>query len=290
MNLKATITAIETALSKHKNSAVLCSFGKDSEVTLHIIKNIHPQIEVVYSNTKVEYPDTIRFKQQLIEEWNLNLIELKPIEGWDFWKVIEKYGFPVGQRLGASATSKCCYYLKKKPMDKAQREHKWDLLIDGMTIYESRQRFLNLKKYISVQGYRYNKKQKLHRLSPILDWTPTDVWDYIEKNNIPYNSFYDKEIPEIPDLTKRGIKAGGGYIRCLRLGCWCCTIPMKYNPNYLKHLRIFYPKLHQLLLQKGLAKFMMEKAESMSLFKHLNPEWLAETRPCLFDGVLITDT
>lgn len=277
---------IKQALDKHDNPVVAVSFGKDSMVVLHMIRQIYPDIPVVFNNTKVEYPDTLRLKRQLVNEWNLNLIEAKPINGWTFWKIVEKYGFPIGQRRGASATSKCCYYLKKKPMDRARKRNQWDLIIDGMTIYESRQRYLQLTKYINDGGYRFNKKWKCHKLSPILDWTPSDVWGYIDDNNIPYNDYYDKPLANVPQMTKNGIREKGFY-RCLRVGCWTCTIPIKYNPYHLIHLKQYYPKLHKLLLKKGLAKFLLEHGKNMEMYRQLDVDWMIDERPCYFDGVTV---
>ena len=277
---------IEKYLEKHNNPVVACSFGKDSLVVLDKVRRIKPDIPIVFNNTGVEYPDTLLLRNKLKREWNLNLVEVKPLDGWTFWKVIEKWGFPVGQRRGVSATSKCCYYLKKSPMKKAMKEHGWDLVIDGMTIHESRQRMLNLYKHRDSHGYRYNKEWKCHKLSPIVDWSPSDVWDYIEEHELQYNAYYDTEMENVLEMTKRGIRQKGFY-RCLRVGCWPCTIPLKYNPYYLRHLRMFYPKLHQLVLKKGLAKFLIEHGKNTEIYKTLGADWVSEYRPCYFDGVTV---
>jgi len=286
LSINLILEQIEQCLNKHENPVVACSFGKDSLVVLHMVLRIRPKIAVVFNNTKCEFPDTLRLKRQLVEQWNLNLVEAFPNAGWTFWKVVEKYGFPLGQRRGGAATSKCCYYLKKAPMQQAMKQLKWDLVIDGLTIHESRQRYLLLTKYPDNLSYRYHKKWNCHKLSPIRDWTPSDVWDYIDRNNIPYNSYYDCEVPEHPAFTKRGIKQGGFY-RCLRVGCWACTIPLKYDPFYLSHLRMFYPKLHSLLLKKGLAQFLLDNGKGVELFGRLGAKWILENRPCYFDGVTL---
>jgi len=277
---------IERLLALHKNPVVACSFGKDSETVLHLVRRVKPDIPIVFNNTRVEYPNTLFFKRQLVAEWGLNLIEVFPLNDWSFWKVVEQYGFPVGQRRGISATSKCCYYLKKAPMKKALREYCWDLVIDGMTIYESRQRFLNIGKY--PDGYRFNKDWGVWKLSPIFDWTPCDIWDYIERYAIPYNSYYDNEVLAQPAYTKRGFRQSG-YYRCLRVGCWCCTIPLQWEPFHLTHLRMFYPKMYQLLLRKGLGLFLLEKGSGMELFRNLKTDWIIDNRPCYFEGVIVND-
>lgn len=35
------------------------------------------------------------------------------------------------------------------------------------------------------------------KLNPIADWTSEMVWDYIKKNNVPYNTLHDKGYPSI---------------------------------------------------------------------------------------------
>ena len=285
---------IANYLNKHQNPVVACSFGKDSLVVLDMVRRIQPDIPVVFNNTGVEYPDTLKLRNRLKREWNLNLIEVRPLEikpskgsgRWTFWKVVERYGFPIGQRRGATATGKCCYRLKKAPMKRAMKQHGWDLVIDGMTIVESRQRYLQLHQYVDVYGYRYNKAWGCHKLSPILNWTPGDVWDYIEKYNLPYNKYYDNEIPELPSFTKRGYREKG-YWRCLRVGCWACTIPLKYDPAYLMHMRKFYPKLHEILLRKGLAEYLLNNSDGLALYRPLGAKWMVENRPCEFDGITV---
>ena len=267
-------------IARHHNPVVACSFGKDSEVVLHLARQVKKDIAVAFNNTLVEYPDTLAFKRKLTVEWGLNVTEIKPLNGWTFWKVIERYGFPLGQRSGSTATGKCCYFLKKAPMKKAMREHGWDLVIDGMTIYESRQRWMNLK-----EPYRYNQGWSCYKYSPIWDWTPTDVWDYIERYNLPYNPYYDKVLGH-PGYTKRGYRSKG-YYRCLRVGCWACTIGIKYDSLRLTHLRKFYPKLHKLLLQKGLGEFLLDKGKNVEIYRNLDIDWMIENRPCYFDGVMV---
>ena len=63
---------------------------------------------------------------------------------------------------------------------------------------------------------------------------------------------------------------------------------MKYDPFYLKHLRMFYPKLHSLLLKKGLAQFLLDHGKGVELFERLGTKWIVEHRPCYFDGVTLT--
>ncbi len=37
----------------------------------------------------------------------------------------------------------------------------------------------------------------LQKISPLLDWTEADVWDYIRSNQLPYNPLHDRNYPSI---------------------------------------------------------------------------------------------
>lgn len=47
------------------------------------------------------------------------------------------------------------------------------------------------------------------KLNPITDWTSDVVWDYIHKNNVPYNKLHDKGFPSIGcEPCTRAVKPG----------------------------------------------------------------------------------
>lgn len=65
------------AASKHR-PALAFSGGKDSLVLLHMIREVRPDVLVIYGNTGVEYPECVQFSRWLKDEWNLNLHEARP--------------------------------------------------------------------------------------------------------------------------------------------------------------------------------------------------------------------
>lgn len=252
---------IRQALAQHCRPVIACSFGKNSTVVLHMVRQLEPNVCVLFNNTLVEYPDTYQFKKELAIAWKLNLIEIKPLK--TFWWVVENYGFPLFSRQGyRSASKNCCGYLKEYPIQRALREHKFDLYFTGLSRHESRLREFSAKKY---GNYFYSRRFNYWKCHPILDWTKEDIWEYHELNNIPHNSLYDKEPPPGFDL---------------RTGCWCCTIPIKYGK--IEFLRLYYPRLWYLLLKKGVAKLILENKLG-AMVSDNKMEYLIETRPCFFD-------
>lgn len=70
-----------------ENCAVSFSGGKDSTVLLHIIREMFPQIEAVFCNTGLEYPEIQKFAKSFD-----NVTVLTP--QMNFREVITKYGYP----------------------------------------------------------------------------------------------------------------------------------------------------------------------------------------------------
>lgn len=261
LKIESATNLIKKVLSKHKKPVVACSFGKNSMIVLHMVRQFNPNVYVLFNNTLMEYPDTYKFKRIIYEEWKLNLIEIRPLR--TFWWVVENYGFPLFSRKGNKDASKnCCRYLKEYPIQKALRKYRFDLYFTGLSRHESRLREFSAKKY---GNYFFSKTFKHWKCHPIQEWTVEDVWEYHEIYNIPHNGLYDRESPNGFDL---------------RTGCWCCTIPIKYGK--IEFLRMNYPHLWRLLLKKGIGRLLSEKKLGISL-QDDRIEHLMQTRPCFFD-------
>ncbi len=214
------------------NIAVACSFGKDSIVVLHMALKYNPNIKVLFQNTGVEFPETIKYKKIITKLWNINLIETKPIKG--FWECIKEYGIPTmrGKNKGSNVP-KCCTYCKEKPAIQSMKENKIIAVITGIMAEESRQRSLLIKRYdnkddsyenIKMCGQRYfMRTDGLWKFHPIAHWKEKDVWDYINNNKIPVNPVYTKW--------------NGIYKRC---GCLPCTA----YKDWEKKLSKSHPKLY----------------------------------------------
>ena len=70
-----------------ENCAVSFSGGKDSTVLLHIVRELYPDIEAVFCNTGLEYPEIQKFAKSFD-----NVTVLHP--QMNFKDVVTKYGYP----------------------------------------------------------------------------------------------------------------------------------------------------------------------------------------------------
>jgi phosphoadenosine phosphosulfate reductase len=190
---------IREAVEKHGDKlAVSCSFGSCSVVVLHMALQFKPDIKVVFNNTGVEYPETYAYRDLLKKEWNLNLIETKPLKS--FWQCVKEYGFPL-LRTSYSYKKKhgiktrfhkpeCCIYLKELPMAKACKDYDIEACLTGLRATESGVRMFT----IAQRGMFYHTSRwgSLWRYHPLALWTHQQVWNYLKQNNIPINQIYLK--------------------------------------------------------------------------------------------------
>ena len=99
-----TQTRIRAWVSEYGVDGVYVSFsgGKDSTVLLDIARKIYPDIQAVYIDTGLEYPEVRQFALS-----GDNVIRIKP--KMNFRQVIEKYGYP----MISKETSECVQGARK---------------------------------------------------------------------------------------------------------------------------------------------------------------------------------
>jgi phosphoadenosine phosphosulfate reductase len=220
-----------------EKQAVGFSGGKDSTVVLaHVLsaaRNFLPKgdwkkIVVVFGNTGVEYPQTVRFVHDLQKKWEFNLLELKPKK--TFWQCIKETGqYPQGKSVRGDNTDTCCDWLKERPMKQAIKDYGFELLYDGITALESRNRMIRG----TIDGTcHFAQKWNIQKVHPILYWKESEVWEYIKGANLPVNPVYSL-----------------GAKRC---GCMTCTA----HKGWQDELSKLNPKmLHKILKDMGQSQF-----------------------------------
>ena len=47
------------------------------------------------------------------------------------------------------------------------------------------------------RAIEWDAENKLHKISPLLEWTEEQIWQYIRARKLPYNSLHDRQYPSI---------------------------------------------------------------------------------------------
>lgn len=220
------------ALTEYKGRCCIAySGGKDSELALWFALKVDKDVPVLFNNTGVEYPETIRFVHKLQEEWGFNLVETHA--DCTFWDCVKERGFPKTKSNrtkvdGKGSANLCCYHLKEKPAMLAMRKNGWDCSITGVTAIENRNRQINAITHGMAYTMRGSGTRKVH---PILYWTPDEVFAFFKDRGIPINPLYSHPSGTVD-----------------RVGCSTCTA-FKGWENQLSQVN---PKLYQLIKKRML--------------------------------------
>ncbi len=167
----------------NKPPVVAYSGGKDSLVVLLLalkaFENEDIKFDVLFTDTGLELPETLKNISDVEERYNINIIKAKST---DFWKKLEEYGPP------ARDYRWCSEVCKMKPLEKIinDRYSNGCLTFVGLRKYES----MNRSKKPRIWKSPHIEKQMLS--APILNWSAMHVWIYLFKNNAPYNKLYEK--------------------------------------------------------------------------------------------------
>ena len=239
------------------------SGGKDSTVLLHIARELYPDIEAVFVNTGLEYPEI----RQFVKTFD-NVTILRPKMRFD--EVIKKYGYPIiskdiamtihyakqnnaewaWKRLNGinsktnepseyregrygkykpltqvdfNCSNWCCLVMKEKPLSVITKTKK---PITGILAGESERR---TDAWLKTGCNAFDSKKPMSK--PMSFWTEQDVLQYIKENNIPIASVYGdvvyKEDSDQMRIEDYGIDGCGTEELCTtgcdRTGCIFCA-------------------------------------------------------------------
>ncbi|HOU98787.1 MAG TPA: phosphoadenylyl-sulfate reductase [Bacteroidales bacterium] len=165
-------------LYKHQQKKIFAtsSFQTQSVPLLHIISRIDKSIPIYFINTGYLFPETILYRDKLIEKLSLNVIDLKP----QVPKILQRDA--KGNLLFTSDPDYCCYLNKIQPLDAVLAEH--DVWINGVRADQSK-----------VRAELYEEDFAPHnviRFHPMLDWTKQMVYQYIREYNLPHHPLDEK--------------------------------------------------------------------------------------------------
>ena len=201
MTTQTTWDALETQSASEVIEAVLhqqgrgdacftCSFQAEDVVLLHLLRQRLPRISVLFLETGYHFPETYEFRDRLVREWNLNLVNVIPQQ------TVQQQESAFGILYRENPT-KCCQLRKVEPL--LQALEPFNIWFTGLRREQSSTR-RNLKK---AELHHLPSGKALSKVSPLADWTWGKVWEYTASNKLSYLPQYDE-----------------GY---LSIGCQPCT-------------------------------------------------------------------
>jgi phosphoadenosine phosphosulfate reductase len=180
------VSLLRGAVSDFKNVCYANSLGSESMVLTDLIWSSVPEIQMFSIDTGRLYPETYDLIERVQRRYGRTLKiyypEAAPLEDW-----VGTYGIN-GFRDGVDQRQGCCAIRKVEPFRRAIAGHAaW---VTGIRHGQSASRAL-------AAAVEWDGQNGLHRVSPLLDWTEKEIWEYIRKKRLPYNTLHDSGFPSI---------------------------------------------------------------------------------------------
>lgn len=169
-------TYIEKYKSEGKKIFTTSSFQSHSIVLLHILSQIDNTIPVYFINTGFHFPETIKYRDSIVELLNLNLQNVYSTTP----KSLQKDAS--GRFLFTSDPDYCCHINKVEPLDPILSDH--DVWINGVRADQS-----SVRKSFQIEEKAPHNVTRFH---PMLDWNNMQIQKYLSQNNIPRHPLEEK--------------------------------------------------------------------------------------------------
>ncbi|MES2202102.1 MAG: sulfate adenylyltransferase subunit CysD [candidate division FCPU426 bacterium] len=194
------IYIMREAFAKFENMAMLWSIGKDSSVLLWLARKAffgHVPFPCVHVDTHYKIPEMITFRDKLAKDWKLDLVV-----GENTQVLAEGRTFPNGR----ATRVECCGMLKKDALQTIMHDKGYTAVFVGIRRDEEGTRAK--ERYFSPRdkNFEWDFKDQppelwdqfktdfepgTHlRIHPLLHWTEINIWEYIEREQIPIVPLY----------------------------------------------------------------------------------------------------
>lgn len=293
MKIAKTKLRIREWVDHYGTDGVYVSFsgGKDSTVLLHIIRQMYPDIEAVFVNTGLEYPEI----QSFVKTFD-NVTILRPKMRFD--EVIRKYGYPfigkqvahfvryykkgsewaklcyqgkhnqtgedsdyIQERYGKwkdltsldfNISDQCCGVMKERPLIEYKRKTGKVSFIATLTEESTRRE----KAWLKTGCNAFDSAEPISK--PLSFWTEQDILAYIKQNNLPIASVYGEIV--------YGEKDGEQYdnlicdcgsklctTKCDRTGCIFCGFGahLEKGESRFERLKKTHPRQYEYCMGGG---------------------------------------
>lgn len=167
--------------------ALASSFGAEDVVLIDMMVKIDPRSRIFTLDTGRLPQETYEVMERIRDKYQVEIEVFFP-EAKAVEEMIEEYG-PNLFYESMELRKLCCEVRKIRPLNRA---------LGGLEAW-----ICGLRRAQAVTRTEVGKIEvdgahnSIVKINPLADWTEEQVWDYIEKNDVPYNALHDRNYPSI---------------------------------------------------------------------------------------------
>jgi phosphoadenosine phosphosulfate reductase len=183
---------LEWAAGTIEDLAIATSFQSSGLAILHMLADVRGGLPVLFLDTGFHFPETLEFRDRMVEMWDLNLVVLTGAH-----ENPERQAEIHGPELYRREPDRCCFINKVEPLQRALEG--FDGWISGLRRDQSPLR----ADTPLVEAQLLPSGKEVLKIHPLAQWTKTDVDRYLALHSIPTHP-----------LLENGFAS---------IGCWPCT-------------------------------------------------------------------
>lgn len=189
------------------------SLSIEDQLLTDILLKIDNKARIFFIDTGRHFQSTYDLMERTMRRYHFNYEVYTP-ESQDLEPLIREYG-PNLFYQSVDLRKKCCEIRKVKPLKRVLAT------VDGWICGLRREQSVTRE---NINIFEWDYVHSIYKVNPIAFWTEDMVWEYIKKENIPYNSLYDKGFRSIGcQPCTRAVKPGED----VRSGRWWWEDPDK---------------------------------------------------------------
>jgi phosphoadenosine phosphosulfate reductase len=187
------------------------SLGAEDQVITAMLAGIGKETSIFTLDTGRMFPETYELLHRTINRYGVPIAVYFPnaeqVESMVNTKGIDLFYESIENRKN------CCHIRKIEPLKRALND--LDAWITGLRRQQSVTR-------TDFRMIEWDENNRLIKVNPLIEWTDEMVWNYIHKNNVPYNKLHDTGFPSIGcQPCTRAINPGED----IRAGRWWWELP-----------------------------------------------------------------
>jgi phosphoadenosine phosphosulfate reductase len=174
------------AVSEHGRVVYSNSLGAEAMVLTDIIWTHVPEIDMFSIDTGRLHQETYDLLEKLERRYKRSLHLVSP-DAQALEHLVSAQGIN-GFYHSLDARLNCCRVRKVEPFKRA---------IAGYTAWVTGVRREQSAARAQAQAVEWDAEYGLYKISPLLDWSEAEIWQYIRARKLPYNSLHDRQFPSI---------------------------------------------------------------------------------------------
>jgi len=176
--------ALEWASEKfpYNDVAIASSLGMEDMVLIDMASRLKKPIPVFTLDTDFLFPETYQLIETVEKKYGLVVERLRPE------LTPEEQTHVHGEALWGRQPDQCCHIRKVEPLTKK---------LSGLSAWVTGIRRKQSPSRAGTRKVEWDAKFNLIKVNPLAEWSTRDVWEYLQKHNVPYNPLHDKNYPSI---------------------------------------------------------------------------------------------